>query len=122
MLRFPAKKTMLVIWGHGAGYRGIAYDDVSNNHISVPQLGSALANITKTTGRKLDIFATDASFMQMASVAYEIKDYAKVIVGSEESIPAQGYPGVSNLSSFYKKTSYYLYLKLDFSLFLCIFP
>jgi len=83
---------MLIIWGHGAGYRGIAYDDVSNNHIRVDQLGSALAYITKTTRRKLNIFATDASFMQMAGVACEIEDYTKVIIGSEESVPGQGYP------------------------------
>lgn len=98
MLRFSAKKTMLIIWGHGGGHRGLAYDDVSNNHISVKQLGLALKKITETTGRKLDIFATDASFMQMAGVAYEIKDYAKVIVGSEESIPGQGYPYKSILT------------------------
>jgi len=90
--RFPAKKTMLIIWGHGGGNRGLAFDDVSDNHITVNQLGSALEKICKRTGRKLDIFATDASFMQMAGIAYEIKDYAKVIVGSEESIPGQGYP------------------------------
>jgi len=98
MLRFPAKKTMLVIWGQGEGHKGIAYDDVSSNKITVNQLGLALEKIFKTTGRKLDIFATDASFMQMASVAHEIKDYAKVIVGSEESIPGQGYPYKSILT------------------------
>jgi len=90
--RFPAKKTMLIVWGHGGGNKGVAFDDVSNNYISVSQLGSALKKITDRTGRKLDIFATDASFMQTASVIYEIKDYAKVVVGSEESIPGQGYP------------------------------
>jgi len=98
IIKFPAKKTMLIIWGQGDGHRGIAYDDVSGNKITVNQLGLALADITKTTGRRLDIFATDASFMQMASVAYEIKDYAKVIVGSEESIPGQGYPYKSILT------------------------
>lgn len=99
ILRFPAKKIMLIIWGYGAGYRGIAYDDVSNNHISVTQLGSALANITKVAGRKLDIFATDSSFMQMAAVAGEIENYTKVIIGSEESVPGQGYPYKSILTN-----------------------
>jgi len=98
---FPAKKTLLIIWGHGEGHNGIAHDDVGGrggSNISVKQLGSALSYITKTTGRKLDIIATDASFMQMAGVAYEIKDYAKVIIGSEESIPGQGYPYKSILT------------------------
>ncbi len=99
ILRFPAKKIMLIIWGRGNGYKGIAYDDTSNNHISVKQLGLALAKITKRTGRKLDVFATDASFMQMASVAGEIEDYTKVIIGSEESVPGQGYPYKSILTN-----------------------
>lgn len=96
--KFPAKKTMLIVWGQGAGHKGIAYDDANNNYMSIDKLGLVLAKINKLTGKKLDIFATDASFMQMASVAYEIKDYAKVIIGSEESIPGEGYPYKSILT------------------------
>ena len=101
MKRFPAKKTLLIIWGHGEGHDGIAHDDVGGrggSNISVKQLGSALSYITKTTGRKLDIIATDASSMQMTGIAYEIKDYAEVIVGSEESTPGQGFPYESILT------------------------
>jgi len=58
----------------------------------VDRLGAALALIKKTLGRKIDVFATDACLMQMASVAYEFKDSAEVIVGSEEEIPGSGYP------------------------------
>ncbi|MDA8244993.1 MAG: clostripain-related cysteine peptidase, partial [Elusimicrobia bacterium] len=44
---YPAKKYMLIVWNHGAGWiksvpmltRGISYDDQTGNHITTPQLG-----------------------------------------------------------------------------------
>jgi len=43
--RFPAKKTAVILWNHGAGRLGISFDDVSNNYMEVDQLGGALAQI-----------------------------------------------------------------------------
>ena len=90
--RFPARKTAVVIWNHGAGRLGISYDDASKNHMEVDQLGLALGQIKQALGKKIDVFATDACLMQMAGVAYEFKDAAKVIVGSEEVIPGDSFP------------------------------
>ncbi len=89
---YPAKKTAVIIWNHGAGRLGIAFDDISQNHMEVDQLGKALAQVDQALGRKIDVFATDACLMQMGEVAYELKDTAKVIVGSEETIPGDSYP------------------------------
>ncbi len=90
--KFPAQKVAVVVWNHGAGRLGISYDDVSKNHMEVDQLGAALAQIKQALGHKIDVFATDACLMQMAAVAYELKDSAAVIVGSEETIPGDSYP------------------------------
>jgi hypothetical protein len=96
--RYPAKKYVLVVWNHGSGWskggdissllreKGISYDDETNNHITTPQLRMALEKIGG-----VDIFAMDACLMQMIEVAYEIKDYAQYIVGSEETEPGDGY-------------------------------
>jgi hypothetical protein len=92
ILKFPAKKTMLIVWGRGFGVSGIASDDVSGNKMTIENLGRALAQIHKAAGRKLDVFATDASLMQMAGVIYELKEHSSVIIGSEEIIPDHGYP------------------------------
>ncbi|MFA6433228.1 MAG: clostripain-related cysteine peptidase [Elusimicrobiales bacterium] len=93
---YPARKTMLIIWNHGAGWtksrktsvvtRGISYDDETNNHINTPQM----AAILKEMGG-VDIYGSDACLMQMAEVIYEIKDFAGFIVGSEETEPGDGY-------------------------------
>jgi len=87
---YPAKRYMLVIWNHGSGWvstKGISYDDETRNHISTPELGLAMKAIGK-----VDILSMDACLMQMAEVAYEVKDFAEIILASEETVPGRGYP------------------------------
>ncbi|HNW45283.1 MAG TPA: clostripain-related cysteine peptidase [Elusimicrobiales bacterium] len=84
--KYPAEKYLLIVWNHGAGWPGISFDGDTGNYITTPQLAGALA----ATGG-VDVMATDACLMQMAEVAYELKDFAKYIVGSEETIPGKGY-------------------------------
>jgi hypothetical protein len=92
---YPARHYMLIVWNHGAGWikgpngevtKGISYDDETNHHITTPQMGAMLKGING-----VDVYGSDACLMQMAEVDYEIKDYAKIIVGSEETEPGDGY-------------------------------
>lgn len=93
--KFPAKRYVLIIWNHGTGWmdprkddgKGILFDDETGNYVRTPQIGKILKE-----AYPVDILAFDACLMQMTEVAYEVKDYAKVIVGSEETIPGMGYP------------------------------
>ena len=106
---YPAKRYMLIIWDHGWGWidpkkpgenllkqsaqgsfaslaakgtdKSISHDFVSGNYIKTTELGK----IFKEAG-PVDLYASMACFMQMAEVAYEIKDGADIIVGSEEVI------------------------------------
>ena len=92
---YPAKKYLFVIWDHGWGWidpkkpgdnlldgtKSISHDFVSGNYIKTTEMG----NIFREAGR-VDLYVSMACFMQMAEVAYEIKDGAEVIVGSEEVI------------------------------------
>ena len=102
---YPAKRYMLVIWDHGWGWidpkkpgenlvdgkesdpsrsrdnKSISHDFVSGNYIKTVEMGK----IFRETGR-VDLYASMACFMQMAEVAYELKDGADIIVGSEEVI------------------------------------
>ena len=102
---FPAKRYMLIIWNHGSGWmdprsaqKGISFDDETGNYIRTPQIGQIL----KEAG-KVDILAFDACLMQMAEVAYEVKDYAEVIVGAEETVPGLGFPYDMFLGAMAKK-------------------
>ncbi len=95
MEKYPAENYMLTVWNHGSGWnkdnmfessKGLSYDDTSGNHMTTPQIRMAMEKIGK-----INIFSMDACLMQMAEVAYEIKDYTDYVVASEETEPADGY-------------------------------
>lgn len=97
--KYPAKKYLLVIWNHGGGFRSlsltkdIAWDDTSGgDKITMPELEYALSAISAQIGEKIDVVGMDACFMAMTEVAYQIKDYADILVTSEESEPFNGWP------------------------------
>ena len=99
MTNYTAKKYLLVIWNHGGGFRSlnlardIAWDDTSGgDKITMPELEDALSMISAQMGKKIDIVGMDACFMAMTEVAYQIKDYADIMVASEEAEPFDGWP------------------------------
>ena len=88
-----------MIWDHGWGWldpkgapweagnsaKSISHDFVTGHYIATADMGK----IFKEAG-KVDLYTSMACFMQMAEVAYELKDGADVIVGSEEVIQLAG--------------------------------
>ena len=100
LVNYPAKKYLLVIWNHGGGFRSpayttkdIAWDYTSGtDKITMPELEYALSAISTQMGKKVDIVGMDACLMAMTEVAYQIKDYADILVTSEESEPNDGWP------------------------------
>jgi hypothetical protein len=104
---YPAEHYMVVLWDHGAGWRsartaearnpatrGVSYDGTSGNHISITDLPQAL-----DVQPRLDIICFDASLMQMVEVAYQLRHFGRLMVGSEDSPPGPGYPYQTFLAS-----------------------
>ncbi len=99
---YPADHLAVLVWDHGSGwenvYRGVAakasppravaVDDETQNEIETWELPGALA----TSAQPVDMIIFDASLEQMTEVAYQLRNSAKIMVGSEESPPAPGYP------------------------------
>lgn len=93
---YPAKKYMLIVGGHGSGWRGvkpppgaqkgISYDEPSGHHISPEELARAIK-----TGGGVNVYASDACLMQTVEVVYELRDSAEYVVGSQETTPGSGY-------------------------------
>ncbi|MBY0353029.1 hypothetical protein K2W90_01535 [Candidatus Babeliales bacterium] len=127
---YPAKKYMLNFWNHGSGiidrvnylkgrsqlrthwletpgleqesaFRGILYSDTNHTYLDNQQLARSLEAITLTLGKKIDVIGMDACFMAMLEIGYQIKDYAKVLVASQNSEPGRGW----NYAEFLNKLS-----------------
>jgi len=93
---YPAERYVLIVWNHGNGWRrdaqskplisrGVSYDDQTGNSIDTWELHDAI-------GSNVDILSWDSSLMQMMEVAYEVRERATYVVGSQESPPGEGLP------------------------------
>lgn len=94
---YPAERYVLVIWNHGSGWRsraalgrGVSFDDQLGTYIRIWDLPTAIRPTSNDP--MMDVLLFDASLMQMLEVAYECRNVARIIVGSEESPPGEGYP------------------------------
>jgi len=87
---YPANYYFLVLWDHGAGYIGVCSDFTDGDFLSLPELSQALSGLPAI----MDVVFLDACNMGMTEVAYQIKDYANVLVGPEGLgyAPAPGTP------------------------------
>ncbi|MGQ9747202.1 MAG: clostripain-related cysteine peptidase [Candidatus Caldatribacteriaceae bacterium] len=90
---YPASRYALILWNHGGGFRkkGISFDFSSGNAITIPKLGYALSQVRSILGKELDLLGMDACLMAMVEVAYEVRNYAHIMVASEKSIPGEGW-------------------------------
>ncbi|MEW5830809.1 MAG: clostripain-related cysteine peptidase [Chloroflexota bacterium] len=106
----PANHYVLVLWDHGSGWRlrdpnevltkGVAFDDSSGgDSIDMPELRSTLSTLTNGGASPFDIVGMDACLMAMAEVDNQIRPYAGIRVGSEETEPNDGWPYDTILSS-----------------------
>ncbi|MEM7115645.1 MAG: clostripain-related cysteine peptidase [Chloroflexota bacterium] len=97
MRAFPANQYALVMWDHGAGWNGIAFDSddgVQNgrDHISLSELEYSLAkSLDSANVDKFDVIGFDACLMGQLDVFQAIQPYADFAVGSEELTPGQGW-------------------------------
>jgi len=77
---YPANYNFLVLWGHGAGFVGVCRDDTNTaDSLSLPEISQALDGLPII----MDVIYIDACSMAMTEVAYQIKNYANVLIGPE---------------------------------------
>src|SRR5581483_10130123 len=77
--------------------RGIAYNDGSGDCLDNRELKQVVAHAHRALGRPLDVVGMDACLMTMLEVAYQLRDHARILVGSEEPEPGAGWPYVTIL-------------------------
>jgi hypothetical protein len=82
--------------------RAIAIDCGSHDYLDNQELRNGVFKALPK-GRKLDILGCDACLMNMLEIAYEMKDTATLMVGSEETEPAAGWPYAAILKKLVAK-------------------
>jgi Clostripain family len=82
--------------------RAIAIDCGSHDYLDNQELREGVIKALPA-GRKLDILGCDACLMNMLEIAYEMKDTAAFMVGSEETEPGAGWPYAAILKGLVAK-------------------
>ena len=105
----PANRYALILWDHGAGWQGFAFDEETNlsgeaDHLTLPELETAVSNaLAQTQVDKLDVVAFDACLMGQLDVFQTLQPFADYAVGSEALTPGQGWDYQSLLTELFTK-------------------
>jgi len=86
MKYYPASNYALVLMNHGNAWKGACQDNTSGEDmLTLPDLSTALATVSSSTMKTIGLIGFDACLMSYVEVAFQIRQYAKVMVASEES-------------------------------------
>ncbi|MBN1941444.1 MAG: hypothetical protein JW772_04660 [Candidatus Diapherotrites archaeon] len=88
MQNYPAEHYALVLWNHGGGWVPHTSDETSGTEMPVKAIPRALEKSGFGTEKKIDLLVFNQCLMSQIDVAYAVAPYAKVMVASEEIIPA----------------------------------
>ncbi|MEM4264628.1 MAG: clostripain-related cysteine peptidase [Thermoplasmata archaeon] len=80
----------LVIWGHGAGWAGVAID--KSDYLSCSELSQALREIDEELTAPLDLIVFDSCSMGSIEFLSELSGLATLAVTSEIAVPGSGFP------------------------------
>ena len=98
---YPSARTMLVLWGHGAGWAGICPD--GGDFLTLPELRTGLQGIGP--GNMLDMIAVDACAAASFEMLYEVRGYTDYFIAAENNVPFQGLPYTRILEDLAADTS-----------------
>ena len=72
-----------------SGPKGVVFDNYGSDYLSIRELGEGASHLSALLGRKFEILYLDACLMQMIEVVYEVREYCKLVIGSENEGWAQ---------------------------------
>ena len=95
---YPANRYFVILWDHGTGWvlspkPSFGSDWSSGNELGISNgdLRKAIKTANNFTGERINLFAFDACLMQQIEVAYEIKDYASILLAPQNICPLNGF-------------------------------
>lgn len=98
---YPADNYMITLENHGLGWRGVCFDDVTNNPLAMNRLRTGIREglqdaVDDPTLPQPHVFSHvvfQACMMSMAEVAHQINDLGDFMIASGERMPAEGNVG-----------------------------
>ena len=89
--KFPAKKTVLVMWNHGGGWKGMSNDNSSKGEMGLAAFEKALAEVAPLQpGGKFELLHFDMCLMGQSEVIAACAPYGRYMLASTPVEPAIG--------------------------------
>lgn len=86
---YPASHYGTIIWNHGAGMNGVAFDELYDGDcLSIAELSEAFSY---AGGTQMELIGFDACLMATVENAIALSPYGSYMVASEESEPGEGW-------------------------------
>lgn len=92
MKKYPARRTALVLGGHGAGFLGAITDNQKRSLMPIPEIEKALVNSKNETGKKVDLLVFNSCFLAQVEPVSQFRNSADFIVASETPLTGTGFP------------------------------
>ncbi|MBM4044919.1 MAG: hypothetical protein FJ279_07385, partial [Planctomycetes bacterium] len=85
---YPADNYALVVWDHGGGLDGVAWDDTDGaDNLTIPELTAAVTN----AGTHFGVIGFDVCLAGLFTQAYDLRSLTDVVVASEQLEPGDGW-------------------------------
>ncbi len=78
---YPAKYYNIHLVNHGGGWRGMCWDESSEDHLSLPEIREVCESFKEKVGRNVEILSTEGCLVGMMEFGYELKDCVDYFVG-----------------------------------------
>lgn len=101
---YPANRTAFILWNHGAGWEGSAFDagEPTHDNLTLAELQGALAQaVAHANLTALDVVAFDACLMAQLEVFQVVQPFARYAAASAELAPGQGWDYRALLAALY---------------------
>lgn len=89
--QYPSAHYKLLLWDHGAGWRGYGSDENTSDILSLQDITTALEGAKEATKVHLDLIGFDACLMSTVEVADALAPYADYLLASQEVEPGTGW-------------------------------
>lgn len=88
--KYPAERTMVILWNHGGGLNGVCFDDrydSGNDSLLNSEVDKAMNNVfnARSYQNKLEVIGYDACLMQVMDIAEYNSHYFNYMIASQEA-------------------------------------
>lgn len=78
---YPAEHYNVHLCNHGGGWRGMCWDESSEDHLSLPEIRDVCERFKGHIGRNLEILSTEGCLVGMMEFGYELRDSVDFFIG-----------------------------------------